>query len=80
MDIITWNCRGTLNKNFRSEFHALMINYSSDIVALMETKVPFASMGNFFDMFNLSASVIVDPSGRAGGIWILWNLIMSIFN
>lgn len=73
MDIITWNCRGTLNNNFRMEFSNLMWIHSPDVIALMETKVPFTAMGNFFNRFNLSESVIVDPEGRSGGIWLLWN-------
>lgn len=50
-----------------------MRNHSPDVIALMESKVPFTAMGNFFERFNLAESVIVDPDGRAGGIWILWN-------
>lgn len=31
-------------------------------------------MGNFFELFNLSDSLTVDPIGRVGGIWVVWNL------
>ncbi|KAL7190305.1 hypothetical protein ACSBR2_022562 [Camellia fascicularis] len=43
------------------------------ILILMETKVAYSSMGNFFTNMGFSASTIVDPTGRAGGIWLIWD-------
>lgn len=40
---------------------------------LLETKIHLLSMGNYFRQFGLTEDVYVDPSGRVGGIWILWN-------
>lgn len=39
----------------------------------METKVAFSTMGNFFNKLGFTASTIVDPIGKSGGIWIVWN-------
>ncbi|KAI7994372.1 hypothetical protein LOK49_LG11G02190 [Camellia lanceoleosa] len=39
----------------------------------METKVSFSSLGNFFNNLGFSASTVVDPIGRVGGIWLLWD-------
>lgn len=50
-----------------------MRNHNPYVVALLEIKVSFVSMGNFFESFNRLASKIVDPVGRVGRIWILWN-------
>ncbi|KAL7249819.1 hypothetical protein ACSBR1_011904 [Camellia fascicularis] len=44
-----------------------------EILILMETKVTFSSIGNFFNNLGFSASTIVDPVGRSGGIWLIWN-------
>lgn len=56
-------------KKFRTEFHNLMRNHNPYVVALLEIKVSFVSMGNFFESFNRLASKIVDPVGRVGRIW-----------
>lgn len=39
----------------------------------METKVTFSSLGNFFNNLGFLASTVVDPIGRMGGIWLLWD-------
>lgn len=39
----------------------------------METKVAFSTMGNFFNRFGFTVSSIVDPIGRVGGTWIVWD-------
>ncbi|KAI8011548.1 hypothetical protein LOK49_LG06G02178 [Camellia lanceoleosa] len=51
----------------------LISNHKPEIIILMETKVPFSSMGNFFNNMGFTAATIVDPVGRAGGIWLLWD-------
>lgn len=38
----------------------------------METKVTFSSLGNFNNL-GFSTSTMVDPIGRMGGIWMLWD-------
>ncbi|XP_028114297.1 uncharacterized protein LOC114312281 [Camellia sinensis] len=43
------------------------------ILVLLETKVIFSSMGNFFSNMGFSAATIVDPVGRSGGIWLIWD-------
>ncbi|KAK2980441.1 hypothetical protein RJ640_013995 [Escallonia rubra] len=73
MTSLIWNTRGTGNNKFRRHFKQLAQQFKPQMVALMETKVCFTSMGGFFDNFGLTSSVIVDPDGRAGGIWVLWN-------
>ncbi|KAI7984960.1 hypothetical protein LOK49_LG14G01814 [Camellia lanceoleosa] len=40
----------------------------------METKVPFSIMSNFFNRLGFTASSIVDPIGKVGGIWIIWDI------
>ncbi|KAI8020721.1 hypothetical protein LOK49_LG03G03476 [Camellia lanceoleosa] len=44
------------------------------MLVLMETKVGLSSMGMFFNNMGFTASSNVEPTGRAGGIWVLWDL------
>ncbi|KAL7190802.1 hypothetical protein ACSBR2_022978 [Camellia fascicularis] len=47
--------------------------HNPGILILMETKVTYSSMGNFFNNLGFTTSTIVDPIGRAGGIWVIWD-------
>lgn len=69
--LLSWNCRGAANDRFWDEFRRLFFINSPDIVAIMETKVVFARMGNFFEQFGLISSCISDSEGRAGGLWMV---------
>ncbi|KAI8028051.1 hypothetical protein LOK49_LG02G03698 [Camellia lanceoleosa] len=73
MNIMLWNCRGAGNKIFRRNFKEIIRTHRPDVVALFESKVLFSSMGLFFNNLGYTASTIVDPVGRVGGIWLLWN-------
>ncbi|KAL7235153.1 hypothetical protein ACSBR1_018615 [Camellia fascicularis] len=73
MNIMLWNCRGAGNKIFRRNFKEIIKTHKLDVVALFETKVMFSSMGLFFNNLGYTASTIVDPVGRVGGIWLIWN-------
>lgn len=82
-DILVWNCRGAGNMNFRRHFTALVQNHKPEIVALMETKVDISSMDMFFSNLGFTATSYVDPVGRTGGIWLLWdpkNVTVSTFH
>ena len=73
MNIITWNCRGAGNESFRTHFKDLVKMYRPQVVALMETKVTMDQMGLFFKNLGFLSSIIVDPIGRSGGIWVIWD-------
>ncbi|CAL5326467.1 unnamed protein product [Camellia sinensis] len=73
MNVMLWNCRGADNKIFRRNFRELVRLHHPNVVALFETKVFFSSMGLFFNHLGFTASTIVDPVGRVGGIWLIWN-------
>lgn len=51
----------------------LIKSHHPSILILMETKVLYSSMGNFFNNIGFTAATIVDPVGRSGGIWLLWD-------
>ncbi|KAI7997086.1 hypothetical protein LOK49_LG10G01813 [Camellia lanceoleosa] len=68
-----WNCREAGNKIFCRNFKEIIRTHRLDVVALFETKVLFSSMGLFFNNLGYTASTVVDPVGRVGGIWLIWN-------
>ncbi|KAI7983797.1 hypothetical protein LOK49_LG15G01767 [Camellia lanceoleosa] len=51
----------------------LLQAHQSGILILMETKVQYSSMGNFFSNMGFSAATIVDLVGWSGGIWLIWD-------
>lgn len=69
--MLVWNCRGAGNNNFQANFTALVNIHNPVVVALLETKVCLSSMGMFFTSKGFTAASLVDPNGRAGGIWLL---------
>ncbi|KAI7983920.1 hypothetical protein LOK49_LG15G02171 [Camellia lanceoleosa] len=73
MKILIWNCHGARNNTFKRNLRELLRTHKPEILVLMETKVTFSSLGNFFNNLCFSASIVVDPIGRMGGIWLLWD-------
>ncbi|KAL7209332.1 hypothetical protein ACSBR1_030960 [Camellia fascicularis] len=71
--LLFWNCWGASNNNFKHNLTEIIKTHKPEILVLLETKVPFSKMGNFFNRLGLTASTIVDPIGRVGGIWIVWD-------
>lgn len=71
--IIVWNCRGAGNDRFRTNFKDLIRQHSPEIVALLEPKVNFQSMGSFFHNLGFTRNSYADPNGRSGGIWVTWD-------
>ncbi|XP_028105291.1 uncharacterized protein LOC114304330 [Camellia sinensis] len=73
LKLLFWNCRGAGNKNFKRHLTEILRTHKPEILILMETKVQYSKMGNFFNRLGFTASTIVDPVDRVGGIWIIWN-------
>ncbi|KAI8014297.1 hypothetical protein LOK49_LG05G01952 [Camellia lanceoleosa] len=73
LKLLSWNCRGADNNNFKRNFVEIIRAHKPEIIILMETKVTFSKMGNFFNRLGFTASSIVDPIGRVRGIWIIWD-------
>lgn len=73
LKLLIRNCRGAGNKTFKRNLVEILRSHKPEILILMETKVAFSKMGNFFNRLGFTASTIVGPIGRVGGIWILWD-------
>ncbi|KAI8005960.1 hypothetical protein LOK49_LG07G02581 [Camellia lanceoleosa] len=64
---------GAANNAFKRNMRELLSTHKPAILILMETKIPYSAMGNFFNNLGFTVATIVDPIGRAGGIWLLWD-------
>ncbi|KAI8013982.1 hypothetical protein LOK49_LG05G02478 [Camellia lanceoleosa] len=73
LKLLFWNCRGAGNKNFKRNITEILRTHKPEILILMETKVLYSKMGNFFNRLGFTASIIVDPVGRVCGLWIIWD-------
>lgn len=73
MDLLIWNCRGASNHRFKRNLRELVQIHRPKLMVLLETKVEFKEMGMFLNCMGFTASSHVDPIGRSGGIWMLWN-------
>ena len=59
---------GCRQLKFHQVFGELMNSHWPDVVVLLETRLSFSLMVNFFTSLNLSKEAYVDPVGRSGGI------------
>ncbi|KAL7171631.1 hypothetical protein ACSBR2_036319 [Camellia fascicularis] len=73
LKILIWNCRGAGNNTFRRTMRELFQAHQLGILILIETKVQYNLMGNFFSNMGFSAVTIVDPVGRSSGVWLIWD-------
>ncbi|KAI8024910.1 hypothetical protein LOK49_LG02G03969 [Camellia lanceoleosa] len=73
MDILLWNCRGAGNDRFKRNLRDIVRLHRPNMIILLETKVELSTMGMFFNQLGFMASTHVDPVGRSGGIWMLWD-------
>ncbi|KAI8005010.1 hypothetical protein LOK49_LG08G03366 [Camellia lanceoleosa] len=71
LNILVWNCREAGSNAFKRNMRELISTHKLEILILMETKVPYSSIGNFFNNMGFIAAIIVDPIGRVCGIWLL---------
>ncbi|KAL7237498.1 hypothetical protein ACSBR2_003739 [Camellia fascicularis] len=70
--LLFWNCRGVGNKKFKRNIVEIIKTHKPEILVLMETKVAYSQMSNFFNRLRFTASSVVDPVGRVG-VWIIWD-------
>lgn len=71
--IMVWNCRGAGNNRFKNNFNDIVRQHRPEIVAILEPKVSLQSMGFFFQNLGFTRNTFIDPNGRSGGIWVLWD-------
>ncbi|KAK7243497.1 hypothetical protein RIF29_38295 [Crotalaria pallida] len=69
--IISWNIRGTINKDGRRYVRELVHNHHPDIFIVMETHCLFSSSLNFWQRLGFVHVATVEARGHSGGIWVL---------
>lgn len=73
MKIVSWNCQGAGDDDFRTNYRELVCIHSPDVVFLLETRVSPARAQEIAPHLGFSDFCIAPTDGMAGGIWMLWN-------
>ena len=73
MNILIWNCRGSLNPNFRSIMNGMVNSYSPTIMIISETKTSGKRAKGIADRLPLGVAIFANTIGLAGGLWLLWD-------
>ena len=74
MNIIVWNCGGTLESSFQSHIQELVYNHNLAMLVVMETRVGGDKAREITDRLPFDGAVHTGTIGYAGGLWLLWNL------
>lgn len=72
MNVIIWNCRGTLKPSFQNRIRELVQNHNPTILVVMETRVEGDRAREITDRLPFDGAVH-DTIGYASGLWVLWN-------
>ena len=73
MNVIVWNCRGTLKTNFQRHVNELVRIHNPVILVVMETRVGGDKVKEIIDRLPFDDAILAETIGYAGGIWLLWN-------
>lgn len=71
MNIIVWNCRGTLKPNFQNYVWELVRNHNPAILVVMETRIRGGRAKEITDGLPFDGAIHKEMIGMAGGIWLL---------
>ena len=74
MNIIIWNCRGSLKPSFKKRISELVQNHNPAILVVMETRVGGDRAREITDLLSFDRAIHTDTIGYAGGLWVLWNV------
>ena len=73
MNIIVWNCRGTLKPNFQSHVRELARTHNPAILVVMKMRIRGDRAKEITNRLPFDGAIHVEIIGYAGGIWLLWN-------
>ena len=74
VNILIWNCRGAVKRNFAGFIKDLRKNYGFSILVLLETRISGLKADRISSQLGYDGMFRVDPDGFAGGIWIFWDM------
>ena len=72
MNILIWNCRGTMKPSFCSTIRDLTNFHSPGIVVITETRICGSRAGEIIRFLPFDGIHTTDPIGYTRGIWLLW--------
>ena len=72
MSIVMWNARGISRPSFKPNARHLIQAHSPDLMILVETQVARHFTALITHDLGFDSSHLVEPTGRAGGILLLW--------
>lgn len=73
MNFICWNCWGTTSKGFAGLVKNMKREYSTSIIALLETHTSGTQAKRIIKRIGFENQFIEEARGQAGGIWLLWD-------
>ena len=73
MNLVVWNCRGTLKPNLQDYVHDLVRQHDLAIFVVTETHVGGARARDITDKLPFDGAIHTETIGQAGGLWLLWN-------
>ena len=74
MNVLLWNCRGTLNSDFKRRIFEMAINHRPSIFVVTETRLGGDRAAKIIEGLPFDGSITTKTISYAGGLWILWKL------
>ncbi|XP_019178824.1 PREDICTED: uncharacterized protein LOC109173957 [Ipomoea nil] len=73
MILISWNCKGVVNRRVKNHVKELLTTSKADALCLLEIRSPkVEGMVNMASKLGFSNHLLVEPIGFAGGLLLLW--------
>ncbi|XP_050269430.1 uncharacterized protein LOC126713652 [Quercus robur] len=72
MNILLWNCRGALNRDFKRRVFEMAVNHFPSIMVITETGVGGDRAAKIIESLPFDGFFAIDTIGYAGGLWLLW--------
>ena len=73
MNIVVWNCRGTLKPNFQNHVRELVRFHNPDVLVVMETCIGGDRAKDIYDRLPFDSAIHTETIDFARGIWLSWN-------
>ena len=73
MNLIIWNCRGSLNPNFCNNVSDLVHIHSPAISILTETKTCGERAKRIISKLPFDGAIFTNTISLIGGLWLLWD-------
>ena len=74
MNIIIWNCKGTLKPNFQNNVRELVNNHNPAVLIIMETRIDGERAREITDRLLFDGAIHTNTIGYAEGLYMLWDL------